>query len=203
MVETLYDKLDDFESLACSFNEIFNGLPVSESYLKLLHEGDLKFQKRIISDYENNPVLNDAVEGRQSISDSLSELAQINKGWKVMLPRRKNKAHNERIEQMGELISEPSGLITRGLFYPDNAVSLTCYTAVALTILEKVLLNYDLLVGNNPIEIAKSLRDFAKTSVVGSIGMGLICGWSDNERTTKLPFGQAQYLDEKILELYK
>nr|MBA4405549.1 hypothetical protein [Nanoarchaeum sp.] len=202
MVMTLYDRLKLFEKLGGKFDELCEELPRPKPILEFFHSRDSEVQKRIISAYENNTVLDDAINGRQSIDDSLSELAEINKGWKVMLPRRKNKSHNKKIEQLGELITEPRGLISRGLFYPDNAVSLTCYAAIAFTLLEKVALNYGWVAGSNPIEIAKTLGDFANTSVIGSLGTGLICGF-DGERTNRLPHDQAKYLDEKISELYK
>lgn len=113
MRNTLYSQLTDVEEMDERLKE-----------LKSLSSIDVpKLQKELFERYEKNPVLYDAMQYKQSVSESLEELAQINKGVRRILPWRKDEVHNKRLEQIGELIYAPYHLQTAGIFMPDNLVT--------------------------------------------------------------------------------
>ena len=88
-------------------------------------------QRVLFQGYEGNSVLCDAIQRRQSIEESLKELGQVNRGIiRKAIPHRINRGHNERLEQLGELVSEPHHLRTSGILMPDNFISTGAIAAV-------------------------------------------------------------------------
>jgi hypothetical protein len=166
-------------------------------------ESNDKKQFDAMSKYEKNPIFHEALYGRQSITESLEELAQVNKGYRKWLPRRKDKAQNERVEQMGELISKPYGLESKGIFYPDNFVTAAVETAVLVPTVG-IFAAYILKQGATNPKSAKEIMQmsmqmsYLMTPLFGIYG-GLAMGKS---RFASLPFDQAGYIDAKI-EWYK
>ena len=164
-----------------------------------------KMQKDMFYLYESNPILYDAMQGQQSIEDSLEELGHVNKGIKKILPWRKDKVNNERLEQIGELISKPSYLKTRGIFVPDNVI--TAGVEIAAFSFGVFYLGTRFLVTPNydPEQLQNDIHFYhvvlpAITSVLFTFSLGSLLNY---ERFTKLPIDEAKYLDGKIKELYK
>jgi len=181
-METLYDKLVEVEELAKHF-----------VIYKSLDQIDVpKTQREIFREYEANPVLNDAVSGKQTITQGLEELAKVNKGIKRFLPHKKDEAQNEKVRQMEELVSGIDDLRTRGIFYPDNAVAGAIEMAgivFGFTYLFKKLFG----ISNSELGV----RVITMLSpIIASLG-GLAL-----DRSDYLPKDEAKYLDEKVGELY-
>jgi len=224
MSETLYQKLVWAESLNVDLEEHvqdfnialskFEGLPgFSGISIGDIPEIDIsEVERKLIREYEGNPVLDDAIHGRQSIRESLDELAQVNTGIRKFLPRRKNKAHNERLEQLGQLVTKPDHLSAVGVWYTDNVVTgavgvsaltfATCY-AVAKFLIPDMDINPD------PDYIAKMTSIYQTVMpAFASALLAPLIGFAMNLNRlacfgAKLPTQEAGYLDLKVKEFYK
>lgn len=197
MKNTLYREAREIERLAERVRCLDDSYALETSGL----------QKRLFEKYENNQVLYDAIQGNQSIEESVVELGEVNKGIRKILPWRKNKGHNERLEQLGELVSEPYHLHTSGIFMPDNLIT-TLAEGTAISFGVSYLMSKYLIVPNpdvSPEEIGqiKHLVEFIFPAV-GSGTIGLILGWGMNlRRFNRLPTDEAKYLDGKVQEFYR
>jgi hypothetical protein len=165
-----------------------------------------ELQRNLFLRYKGNPVLNDAIQGRQSVEDSLEELGQVNAGIRQILPWRKNKEHNERLKQLGELVTEPSHLRTYGIFVLDNLIT----TQVELTamafglsyLMSRYL--YPPNPGVSPEEYQQTMHVLQVTMPTAMSAMAPVFGLLANvRRFTGLPTDEAKYLDGKVQEFYK
>jgi len=159
-------------------------------------------RKRDMGQYEENPVFRDAIKGRQSIEESLKELAQINQGIRKILPRRKNRAHNERLEQLGQLISIPDSFSADGILIPDNVITGSVEATAALfTVYSFCELIWPKITNT---DFPMSLKDMLFFSVTPS----LLFGGLINFLRSFYPlqggsfFEEAKYVDQKIQEFY-
>ncbi len=157
--------------------------------------------------YERNPVLYDSIKGRLSVEESLDELAEINKGVRKIIPWRKNKAHNERFEQLGELVSAPHHLKTRGIFMPDNFFTAGVEVAVVAFGITYLLSTITLTPNPDasPEEIKKMFFDYrvvlpATFSSVMSPFLGFVLNLV---RLDKVGKDEVRYVDTKVRELYR
>lgn len=165
----------------------------------------IELQRALFETYEKNPVFHDAMQGKLSIEESVKELGQVNKGIKKFLPWKKNKEHNKRLEQLGELVSGPYHLKTIGIFMPDNLITagleFAVFGFVAGYYAAQLLTNSP----TNPEEV-QQLHDIQiNLAKATSLGVGLVGGLLVNSinRFKKLPINEAKYLDGKIQEFYK
>ena len=185
-MEVLYDRLAEVEELAKHYI-IYKGLNqinVPET------------QRKIFEEYESNPVLHDALLGRQTVADSLEELAQVNKGARRFLPHRRNNAHNNRVARMGELVPDVGTLMTRGILYPDNAIFATL-GAAAIALGTAFVLSK--LSGTNGNEITQRWN-IAYPSIMFPILA--VFGSATRNRSKHLPRNEARYLDDKVSQFY-
>ncbi|MBI2547949.1 hypothetical protein HYW21_01225 [Candidatus Woesearchaeota archaeon] len=162
-------------------------------------------QKGLMRGYETNPVFRDAIEGRKSIETSLDELAQPNTGIKKFLPRRRNRTYNARIEQLGELITEPSHLRSYGIWMPDNAVTTTLGTMV-LALGIGYMLTPNTLPGIDADFSLPAMVAYLKTNKAmitgGAVVTSLVGVVVTMKRFNSLPSAEAKYIDAKIQEVY-
>tara|TARA_Y100000310_G_scaffold289971_1_gene316791 strand:+ start:33 stop:629 length:597 start_codon:yes stop_codon:yes gene_type:complete len=198
MKATLYEQAKDVERMDEKLRDLNSSNQIDV----------IELQRNLFQRYEENPVFYDAMQDRISIGDSLSELAQINKSGKRFFPRRKNKSHNERIEQIGELISNPHYLKTHGILIPDNFVGGIALVAACAYGVSNLVMPY--LMGEvdpnidpaeiqNRMESMKTVMPAFMTLVMGPFfGTGM-----QLQRSGSLPVGEAKYLDEKVQEFYK
>ncbi|MFA5953290.1 MAG: hypothetical protein WC812_01730 [Candidatus Pacearchaeota archaeon] len=215
MEKTLYSELKESERINIAISEDYSNFVKSfknKYRIEIPPLGKFNgiyipdYQKQIMSYYENNPVFCDAINGKISIEDTLNELSVVNKGIRKILPRRKDKAHNERIKQLGKLISEPSQLQKNGLLCPDNFLGFTLWGAGAsfsiISPLFKIMLNpaqaspEEIENLNKIFNVYLPLYSTGAISVFGGIPMNL------KQRFGKLPFEEAKYVDAKIKEVY-
>jgi hypothetical protein len=180
----LYERLIEIEEM----NETLRGLELDNP----INTGEL--QKKIIWEYAFNPVMSDALRGRQTITESLEELAEINKGIRRFLPHRKNKVHNERVEQMGELVSGVNNLRTYGIFYPDNAVTAGLETVTMIFGISYLMFSLWEFPRLNDSEAARTI------STILSPPFGIVAGLALN-RSGNLPTDETEYLDMKVKTL--
>jgi hypothetical protein len=193
MRETLYSKLTDIEEIDEKLKEL-----KSQNLIDVL-----KLQEGLFKIYEKNPVLYDAMQDKQSVSESLEELAQINKGIKKILPWRKDKIHNERLNQIGELIHAPYHLQTTGIFMPDNLITTGVETTAIAFGMCYVLGN---ILTSHPISQAtQSLFQFeiplAFSALMAPV-WGLMTNFQRFNNLFSISKDQAKYLDDKIKELF-
>jgi len=195
---TLYQQVRKIESI----DEKLRGID-SSSEIDVL-----KLQRNLFGRYEENPVLYDAIQGKQTIGESIEELSQINKGIRKILPWRVNEGHNKRLKQLGELVSEPLYLHTGGIFCPDNLI--TAGAAATALIFGFWYLISSLLTYNPEFS---SLEEFQRTLLwcqvimpraisvvyvpIGALG----ANWERFK--SPLPKDEAKYLDEKVIKFYK
>lgn len=150
-----------------------------------------KLQEKIFRGYESNPVLYDALLGRQTITQSLEELAEINKGIRRFLPHRKNKPYNERVKQMGELVPVGSNLISYGILWPDNFVTTTLETtAIAFAVSSVLLGAFGTEFKNEELILPATM-----SCISPLIGLAF-------NRSKYVPRKEAEYLDGKIRDIY-
>jgi hypothetical protein len=164
---------------------------------------DIKeYQREILRQKEHNPILSDAIHHRKTIEDTLLELGAVNEGIRKILPRKKDKTQNERVEHIGELVQPVHQLYTHGLFYPDNlltgALEIAALSFATLSWLIPVL--YAAQSNLSQPTLSPWLVPTAASAVMGPM-LGLILNFSRFEN--KLPIAQAQYLDGKVREFYK
>lgn len=189
MKDTLYQQIRDIERMD-KVAKVLNGFtPVNKPEL----------ERKLCQDYERNPVFKDAIDKKQTIEQSLEELGKIRKGIRGFLPWRKNKAHNERVKQIGELIFEPHRLYTLGIFTPDNIITtgagLTAASFGIFYLMTKLFIN------PSP-EVLYQYRVILPA--VLSVYTAPIAGVASNLlRFIGLPTDEAKYLDEKVKEFYK
>ena len=197
MKTTLYQQVREIESI----DETLRGLDSSSK------TDVLKLQRELFKKYEENPVLYDAIKGKQTIGESLEELSQINKGIRKILPWRKDKSHNKRLKQLGELVSEPYHLRADGIFNPDNLITVGAETMAVVIGLGYLLSKY--LITLNPELSPEELQEMlhltrvivpVATSAVAAPILGLV---SNVRRFDPLPRHEAKYLDKKVTEFYK
>lgn len=207
--ETFNDIIErDAEKFLASLSK-FEGLPgYSKISLGKLPQIDIaKVQKNLMKKYENNPVFYDAIQGTKTVEESLNELARVNKGIRKILPRRKDTAHNDRISQLGELITEPNYLRSNGIWMPDNIVS-TAIEVTGLVFLASNLFTRLIIpetdVNIDPEELARDLEIYqvfmpAMISEIMAPLMGFI---TNARRFSELPTEEVKYIDLKIEEFY-
>ena len=195
---TLYQQLREIESIDKKLKDID-----SSSEMDVL-----KLQRTLFRKYEKNPVLYDAIQGKQTIGESIEELSQINKGIRKILPWGVNEGHNKRLKQLGELVSEPHYLHTRGIFMPDNLIMGGAETTAVIFgfwYLTSVLLKYNPESGSleefqQAVNVWRVLMPTVMSVVYAPIG-ALVANWERFK--SPLPRDEAEYLDEKVIEFYK
>jgi hypothetical protein len=170
----------------------------------------LEKQKKIMELYRNNPILNNAIADIQSIEDRLTELAQINKGIRKYLPRRKDSEYNREVEYMEELTgSSLAGLKSRGVFTPDHIFSTLPCNLIGS---EAMILGIVYFMGkfDPSIDVSQRYENIIKYFAPGyaalittiTAGKFNIMTYKVWDRFYRLPFEQARFLDERIDEIY-
>jgi hypothetical protein len=205
--EALYTKLRNAEEVQKEFGNDFDRFQkVLGEYKKIpgFTSMELKgypefnvpaYQKQIMQNYEKNPVFMDSVNGKISIEDTLNELSVVNKGIRKYLPRRKNKSHNERIEQVGELVEKPTHLRKNGIFVPDNFVTtFTEANAIFLPIVYGVFKEIDPSASFSQLIVPMLFSEIGPFAVSWGLQLNGRMGFGSHE--------EAKYIDTKIEELY-
>ena len=213
MKKTLYEKLTGIEQIneslkneASKLNEFLNlkDYEVYKHIVDSIPQVDIiKTQQSLMEEYEKNPVFYDTIQKRLTIEESLMELSRINKGIRKFLPRMKNKTHNERLKQIGRLISEPAYLEASGILTPDNIITTGIESSIIISGLFgfSFLFLKDFLPSDISSEMYRQLSNFVDTYTFLTVPiLSLVMNAS---RFKSLPINEAEYLDEKIKEFYR
>jgi hypothetical protein len=197
MVDTLYQRAKTIENIDAQVKKFTN----NSNYVNVT-----EIQKYLFQIYEKNPVFQDALNKRQTIEESLIELSKINTGINKILPWRKDKVHNERLNQIGELISKPYHLEKAGILAPDNAITTAIGSAVlcfgSCYLLTKYFISQEVI---DPIKLQQNIQFsqvFMPTIMTAFMTLAGV-GFNYKRATGPLAIDEAQYVDAKILELYK
>jgi len=82
-----------------------------------------------------NPVISDSVERHRTadasyrtVEEVYQELLERAGGWRRLLPQRRDPAHNAQLDHFVPLIMETQDLRRRGVYVPDNFVTMTLET---------------------------------------------------------------------------
>jgi len=198
MKSTLYEQAKDIEKIDNKIRDLNSSNQINVAEL----------QKNLLQRYEQNLVFYDAMQGKQSVEETLEELGQVNKGIRKILPWKKNKGHNERLDQLSELVSKPYHLNTSGIFMPDNLITIgaevtalafgTSY-AFAKFLMPEMYVEPDLEFLTQNMKIHTTVIPAFMSALMAPI-LGLSI---NSKRFTGLPIGEAKYLDGKIQEFYK
>lgn len=162
-----------------------------------------KAEADIISQYENNSLLENALTGRETISAALERLGKVNKGiLNKYLPRKKDEYHNKEVKEMGELVGSVNQLESKGVLSYENPLTNTIYWALA-GVVTGYLFGEVVSVTTAPPEMAgftknTSLYAFPVLMSVFSIPFGL----ARSGRLNPLPAEEAAGLD-KIVDRMK
>jgi hypothetical protein len=204
------EKLIDRKNVEATLYSLAKDIECMDELLRIFdspnHIDVPTLQRNLFQRYEGNPVLYDAMHNKQTIEESLEELGRVNKGMRKILPWRKNKGHNQRLEQLGELVSKPYHLHTDGITSPDNLITAGAeFTAIAFGI--SYVLSKSLITPNpdmSPEEFQQTMHFLqvvvpTAMSVILAPSFGLIM---NSRRFEGLPTNEAKYLDGKVQEFY-
>lgn len=216
MVAILYDRLRNVERMRDRFNQRMNEFQSSLAEFDDLPgfprasidpgEVDIaEMQRTAMQEYEQNPVLGDAILEKQSVTKTVEEL--ISSRGSIWLPRRKDKIHNERLSQLSELVHTPRYLRTRGILAPDNALAIGVVMAGVFSGFTYSLISFTpgYEQGIDPEKIQQF--KLASSSFAGLLGAptallaNLFETVSIDLDLTHLRKG-AQYIDERVQEFY-
>lgn len=199
MPKTLYEKLNAVENVNESIRTAIDSielpvkLNVERQNLEISEEEILNMQRRCFNQYQHNAVLADAVRGDKPLEKSLEEVK--NKyGWirRLLLPRRKNKEYNQKIQELDELIGYTGIRPATGIFMPDNLLTVSAYSTAlvfGLVYLSGLSLSNKL---SSP-EISTGL-----SALMVPINALILATFSIDDHVK----AQAKYIDEKIEKLF-
>jgi len=212
--ENLYDRLEETDSLNENLGktvkeanqnlEQFKGMQgykdVSTPDSKVPTIDIESVQKGIFCEYKGNSILQNALSGCKSIEQTVDELSQINKGIKRFLPHRKNKEHNQKCDELSDLMPERYHLRTNGLLALDNFVNNTVlWSAVSFALCRGMELSFSFESNTMPDQILSTYAPIAMSILMMIAGMNHNRYRKEGIAKTK---EYARYLDHKIEALY-
>jgi len=148
-----------------------------------------------IKSERNYDILADAISRSRSVEESLSELSEVNAGLGRYLPRTKDEVHNERVDEMVDLVGSRynlNNLKKRGVFSPKCPLVLLPY---ATAISAGMYAGGASLGGDSSVSTATIIG-----AVTGAV-LGL-SGFFSAVNNKNLPWDNAKYLDQKVSELF-
>lgn len=208
LVEEIYKGIEHTVRSLKSNMEKFKGLPGFSDFSIDYTQIDVsKAQRAVMEGCKGNPILSDAIQGRQTVEESLLELAEVNKGIRRFLPRKKDDSHNERLEYLGELLPKLGHLIANGAWFPDNLVTGAVESAALVFLAAYISVKFlmpGMYADPDPAIIAQDARMYQMlVPALTSAFIAPVVGLGANQgRFTALPTEEARYLDEKVQEFY-
>ena len=216
MVKSLYQDLIDVERVDESLKEGFEimierlgsltGQNIQTPSASSISIVDVPaFQRGFILQREKNPVIRNALDKRQTVEETLEELASVNRGYRKFLPRKRNTTHNERLTQLNEIVGFAPSLESNGILFPDNFISAftdtTALTFLVTSIYSKFVLP-QLISNPESLQDTQALYRFALPMAISAI-MGTTYGLMGTvRRMSSIPRKEARYVDSKIKELF-
>lgn len=193
-----YEGFSGFEAPFVSQNEIIIDTPKVQRQLIL----------KWIDGKQKNPILIDAVNGVRPIKQFLEELAEINKGWRRNMPRKKDTQHNQRVDYMNDLLG-PSYFIesleAEGLYSLGSPLNNALFYAGTLGLVIPIIANISHMLSPDVSasgHFAEYYPVYASLSSVGFLGaVGFLTGRIGRSSNKDLPWNRADYVDKKIQEL--
>ncbi len=205
-MKTLYDKLKEVEGLDEG---------VEDKY-KLRIQPLQNLQRELFLRYvEYSKILAEAMSLRcaktqteirdlKSIEQTVDELAEPFKSYRILIPQRKNREHNEKVEGLEPLIPDIRGLKRKGLFSLDNSVT-NAGILLGLAFGVYYLSSYFPPQANDPEFIVKTSRmaQALPSAVITFFApFAALIARSHRKEAIKNSKEAAQYLDNKIKELF-
>ncbi|MGV8086750.1 MAG: hypothetical protein ACP5N1_03910 [Candidatus Woesearchaeota archaeon] len=170
---TLYERLIEIENKHISRRKI------------------LDRQKKILEEYalnNNNPIYQNAIDKEKSVTETLLELAEINKGYRQFIPWDKNPEHNEALSQLGELVDKPKYLRTKGILFPNNIMT-TGAELSFIAFVESLL--------------TSKYEPMSEPNFIAFAFVPMFALFSNVSRFRQVDTTQAEYIDSKIYKIYK
>lgn len=188
-MERLCDKLKGIDELFNQMPELEGRINRNEMYRTAIekHRGNAGVQGAIY--YAEGHELGSSLE------QEYEQIQSVNKGFKWVLPRKRDDVQNLRVEKVGEWGDKPTNCYSRGIFFPDNPVTIGVYGLLMGGVIAAGVLGLDL------VEEAKKLEVIIGSLAVCGLG-GYVLGTSpraDPHHTKK----QVTYIQERIDKVYK
>ncbi len=165
------------------------------------------YQRKIIENATANPILLNALQGKQTIEQKLEELAE-RYPHKRIFPSRENLQHNQEVEELGELVSHVGRLKTGGVLASENLLSgagfmITLTYAIMLPIVGAIHFNDK---GTEASQQSLQTMRYAFLVFVPAVMavLGGLMGYAlaNNSSSIETAKEQSHYIDIKIAELY-
>ena len=213
MKTTLYQRLRKTDNLneglskhIKTFNDGLKGFVDLEGFqdvsIKTPEVDISRIQRRAFENYATNEILNSAIYGERPIEKSVEELSSHLRGISKILPHRKDKQHNARVKELGQLVGYTRNLEKSGLFVPDNIVTIPTYMTTLSFGIGYFLSGYLFKPDTDPemINAYQTILPTAMSILFSTFGtLGLISELRTIPRSLK---EQAKYIDDKIEKLF-
>ena len=208
---TLYEKLVEVENAQRRIDESLSDYRENvaslkkRAYVPSLDIPEIKIdipsaQRSIFSDYKDNEFLRSALRRTKSLEESADELTKPYMGIRKYLPRLKDGEHNDKVEQLTELVPHAICFKTRGILYPDNP--LVVGAGLGSLAFAGIYFGVDLM----KLSIDKESRETTRIFFASIFQLGIIAA-SIASIALVIPSmraflsEEAQYIDNKIKEL--
>ncbi|MDP1694957.1 MAG: hypothetical protein Q8L34_05455 [Candidatus Woesearchaeota archaeon] len=200
MEKTLCDRLREIDEISTSFSKsravltTYLGDSVAERAIPLTPQDDIVAAQRVLLDrYKGNQVLTDAIriEDKRTVTTVHDALVQLR--GRGILPRRKDPEYNDRVKQVEELVGD-TNLQTSSFLALDNfMMPFLAANAMFQSIAGLMFAT---------IDEAKTNSSYMEFTAIGLL-MGFVAGiLTMNANIPRSRTADAQYLDQKIRELY-
>lgn len=78
----------------------------------------------VIDEHGDNPIISETLSGKSDAPQQyVSRVSRTWKGWRNLVPHRRNRAYNAEVENAEEIFPDARQMRTRGIFMFDNPIS--------------------------------------------------------------------------------
>ena len=95
-------------------------------------------QMELILPYLDNPHIQRALDGEESLSETVERLSSVNKGLRMFLPRRRDEDHYQELQDLKPLIGEMTEYEKHGAFIPDNVLTVLAYAVPCVMLVQYI-----------------------------------------------------------------
>ena len=164
-----------------------------------------ELQRQLFSLYENNTLLQQAMSGKKSLEESTRELAKPFQGYwlglpKLNIPHRKNPQHNKKVVELKDIVEEAEAYKTCGILSPTNQLTNTLYISAFIIPTIVAMAGFIRLTDQGILQPIPKYG-FSLAGSFLTVALGSQAGLRSEQ--IQKPIEQAQYIDKKIIQLYK
>lgn len=216
MTASLYDRLVEAEDINreladaredyMSAIQPYSGLPGFSGTLELEQSrvDTAEMQRQIIEEYSGNSILQRAMDNTEGIEEAVRRLSAGFHWLGKWAPRRYDRKHNKELKELSDLVGDVYCWKKRGLWFYDNAITLTTYVGAGLfaVVYATVRITMPDIEPSSGTVSANDLGIILGTIVGGSIGTlsGLLFP-SVLRSDSNHSYTKAQYIDDTLFDL--